>query len=48
MYQISTPPPPLAELYAAEPELGHALLDLRARLERSALVAIRGLEASGA
>jgi AcrR family transcriptional regulator len=46
IYQISTPPPPLAELYEAEPELGHALLDLRGRLERSALVTIRGLEAA--
>jgi AcrR family transcriptional regulator len=48
MYQISTPPPPLAELYATEPELGHALLDLRGRLERSALITIRGLESAGA
>ena len=48
MYQISTPPPPLAQLYAEEPELGHALLDLRARLQRSALITIRGLEAAGA
>jgi AcrR family transcriptional regulator len=47
MYQISTPPPPLAELYVTEPELGHALLDLRGRLERSALVTIRGLESVG-
>ena len=47
MYQISTPPPPLAELYVTEPELGHALLDLRGRLERSALVTIRGLESAG-
>jgi AcrR family transcriptional regulator len=47
MYQIATPPPPLAELYAVEPRLGHSLLDLRTRLERAALVTIRGLRADG-
>jgi AcrR family transcriptional regulator len=43
MYQIATPPPPLAELYADEPGLGHALLDLSGRLTRAARVAIAGL-----
>ncbi len=43
MYQIATPPPPLAELYVAEPRLGHALLHLEARLTRAAQVTIAGL-----
>jgi AcrR family transcriptional regulator len=47
MYQIATPPPPLAELYAAEPRLGHALLDLQGRLTRAARVAIAGLRELG-
>ena len=46
MYQIATPPPPLAELYAAEPRLGHALLDLEGRLTRAAEVTIAGLGAT--
>jgi AcrR family transcriptional regulator len=45
MYQIATPPPPLAELYATDPQLGHALLDLEPRLARAAQVAICGLRA---
>jgi hypothetical protein len=45
MYQIATPPPPLAELYATDPELGHALLDLEPRLARAAQVTICGLRA---
>jgi AcrR family transcriptional regulator len=45
MYQIATPPPPLAELYATDPELGHALIDLEPRLARAAQVAICGLRA---
>jgi AcrR family transcriptional regulator len=45
MYQIATPPPPLAELYRAEPALAHSLLDLPARLTRAARVTIAGLEA---
>ena len=45
MYQIATPPPPLAELYATDPELGHALLDLEPRLTRAAQVAIAGMRA---
>ena len=45
MYQIATPPPPLAELYATDPALGHALLDLEPRLTRAAQVAIAGMRA---
>jgi AcrR family transcriptional regulator len=44
MYQIATPPPPLAQLYEAEPRLGHALLDLPGRLTRATRVLIAGLE----
>jgi AcrR family transcriptional regulator len=44
MYQIATPPPPLAELYKREPKLGHSLLDLDARLTRATRVVIAGLE----
>jgi AcrR family transcriptional regulator len=45
MYQIATPPPPLAELYETEPRLGHALLDLPGRLTRATRVLIAGLDA---
>jgi AcrR family transcriptional regulator len=45
MYQIATPPPPLAELYATDPELGHALLDLEPQLARAAQVTICGMRA---
>jgi AcrR family transcriptional regulator len=45
MYQIATPPPPLAQLYEAEPRLGHALLDLPGRLIRATRVLIAGLVA---
>jgi AcrR family transcriptional regulator len=45
MYQIATPPPPLAELYKREPGLGHSLLDLDGRLTRATRVVIAGLEA---
>jgi AcrR family transcriptional regulator len=45
MYQIATPPPPLAELYKREPDLGHSLLDLDGRLTRATRVVIAGLEA---
>jgi len=36
MFQIATPPPPLADIYRREPKLGHSLLDLDARLTRAA------------
>jgi AcrR family transcriptional regulator len=45
MYQIATPPPALAELYATDPQLGHALLDLEPRLAQAAQVTIGGLRA---
>ncbi len=45
MYQIATPPPPLGELYATDPQLGHALLHLEPRLTRAAHVAICGMRA---
>ncbi|HEX4308081.1 MAG TPA: TetR family transcriptional regulator [Solirubrobacterales bacterium] len=43
MFQIATPPPPLADLYKREPKLGHSLLDLDARLTRATRVAITGI-----
>jgi AcrR family transcriptional regulator len=45
MYQIATPPEPLARLYEEEPRLGHFLLDLEGRLTRAASVLIAGLRA---
>jgi AcrR family transcriptional regulator len=45
MYQIATPPEPLARLYEEEPRLGHFLLDLEGRLARAASVLIAGLRA---
>jgi len=47
MFQIATPPEPLADLYRREPQLGHALLDLEPRLTRATRVAIAGIEAMG-
>jgi AcrR family transcriptional regulator len=47
MYQIATPPEPLARLYEEEPRLGHFLLDLEGRLARAASVLIAGLRALG-
>jgi AcrR family transcriptional regulator len=47
MYQIATPPEPLARLYEEEPRLGHFLLDLEGRLTRAASVLIAGLRALG-
>lgn len=34
LWQISTPPPAIAELYRSDPRLGHALVDLEPRLRR--------------
>jgi len=45
MYQIATPPPPLAALCLTDPDLGHALLDLEPRLIRAAQVTIAGIRA---
>jgi AcrR family transcriptional regulator len=47
MFQIATPPEPLADLYRREPKLGHSLLDLGPRLTRATRVAIAGIEALG-
>jgi len=45
IYQIATPPPELAELYATDPHLAHALVDLEPRLARAAQVTIAGMRA---
>jgi len=47
MFQIATPPKPLADLYKREPKLGHSLLDFDARLTRATGVAIAGIQALG-
>ena len=47
MWQIATPPPALAELYRAEPELGHAIIDFAPLLVQRIRVVISGLAAGG-
>jgi AcrR family transcriptional regulator len=42
LWQISNPPPVLADLYASDPELGHARVDLLPRLRRTAEVLLAG------
>jgi AcrR family transcriptional regulator len=42
LWQISNPPPALAELYASDPELAHARVDLAPRLRRTAMVLLAG------
>lgn len=42
LWQVANPPPPLAELYAAEPELARACVDLEPRLRRTAEVLLAG------
>ncbi len=42
LWQISNPPPALAELYASDPELAHARVDLAPRLRRTATVLLAG------
>jgi AcrR family transcriptional regulator len=44
MFQIATPPEPLADLYKREPRLGHSLLDLPSRLTRATQVTLAGLQ----
>ena len=43
LWQIANPPPVLAELYATDPDLGHACVDLLPRLRRTAAVLLAGL-----
>jgi hypothetical protein len=43
LWQIANPPPALAELYATDPDLGHACVDLLPRLRRTAAVLLAGL-----
>jgi hypothetical protein len=43
VWQIANPPPALAELYASDPELGHACVDLVPRLRRTAEILLAGL-----
>ena len=43
MWQIANPPPALADLYAADPELAHACVELLPRLRRTAEIMLAGL-----
>ena len=43
MWQIANPPAALADLYAADPELAHACVDLLPRLRRTAEIMLAGL-----
>jgi AcrR family transcriptional regulator len=43
LWQIANPPPALAELYATDPDLGHACVDLLPRLRRGATILLAGL-----
>jgi AcrR family transcriptional regulator len=45
LWQISTPGPALAEVYAADPSLGHFAADFPGRLTRSVTVTLAGLRA---
>jgi AcrR family transcriptional regulator len=47
MWQIATPPPALAELYRAEPDLGHAIIDFEPLLAQRVRIVIAGLAAGG-
>jgi len=46
VWQIANPGPVLAELYASDPDLAHACVDLVPRLRRTAQVLLAGLVAS--
>jgi len=46
VWQIANPGPVLAELYASDPELSHACVDLVPRLRRTAEILLAGLVAS--
>jgi len=43
LWQIANPPPALAELYASDPALGQACVDLTPRLRRTAEILLAGL-----
>ena len=43
LWQIANPPQPLAQLYATDPELAHACVDLAPRLKRTASILLAGL-----
>jgi AcrR family transcriptional regulator len=43
LWQIANPPPALAALYASDPELAQACVDLTPRLRRTAVVLLAGL-----
>lgn len=46
LWQIANPPPALADLYAADPALGHARIDVEPRLRRTAEVMLAGFGAT--
>ena len=43
LWQIANPPPALAQLYASDPELAQACVDLTPRLRRTATILLAGL-----
>jgi hypothetical protein len=43
LWQIANPPPALADLYASDPDLAHACVDLAPRLRRTAAILLAGL-----
>ena len=43
LWQIANPPPALADLYASDPELARACVDLAPRLRRTAAILIAGM-----
>ena len=47
LWQIANPAPALAELYASDPALAQACVDLAPRLRRTAEILLAGLEAAG-
>jgi AcrR family transcriptional regulator len=47
LWQIANPAPALAELYASDPALAQACVDLPPRLRRTAEILLAGLEAAG-
>jgi AcrR family transcriptional regulator len=47
LWQIANPPPALAELYASDPALAQACVDLRPRLRRTADILLAGMILTG-